>query len=674
VCAAQVAAFLIARNQTARLHVTGTATTEEAQTDQLDEAGRTLSAATRKRINEHLEYVRTAMVKMQELLDSVDAAQAGDATDTTEATESLRVQTQDIARALTGSLTDLLESFSFDDRRRMVCDALQAKAGTNNYVWVRDLYDDKVVYTVEPRNGPSTMDSAGYQQAPYTVDANGKVTVGDSVKVKQVTDYVVVESAGTPAPAEGAADDPTASGSEAAPTTEVAEATKTEGGSAFKASDYAYVPDASKPSTWKLRLTTTPGGDPDAGIVGAAIAALGEGFRGNKVQIPSDALASVKSKVRSAWRKANPDKSADDMPDAIKESGEVVDIHGDLVMLNEAAIKRDGSTRLKLIAPGWGSSGYYSADVLKRDGPEVFTEGLKTYIDHPTKEDDKARPERSLKDLAGVLTSTAEWDESGPDGPGLYANAKIFSTHRETLSEMAPHIGVSIRALGRANVGEIAGRKGPIIESISIARSADYVTAAGAGGKIANLEESARVATEQTIVKEGTTMPDIEVEEARREAASARAEASAATTALTEVKSQLTAAQTTIAEWKPIVESTNRLRERLLLREAADLARIHLKTSDLPQVTIDRLVKEASSNPPITAEGAIDEVKFTESLQALVATETAYIAQITESGKVKGMGGPAPTTDVETARASASSAMQRLGLTESGAKLAVSGR
>lgn len=95
-------------------------------------------------------------------------------------------------------------------------------------------------------------------------------------------------------------------------------ATKTEDGQAFPSSDYAYVPDPDMPSTWKLRLTSTPGGDPDPQIVGAAIAALGKGFRGNKVEIPADKLAAVKAKVKTAWKKANPDKDEEEMPDVIK--------------------------------------------------------------------------------------------------------------------------------------------------------------------------------------------------------------------------------------------------------------------------------------------------------------------------------------------------------------------
>lgn len=94
--------------------------------------------------------------------------------------------------------------------------------------------------------------------------------------------------------------------------------TKTEGGKKFPAGDYAYVPDPKKSSTWKLRLTSAPGGAPDTRIVGAAVAALGPGFRGQKVQIPSDDRAGVIARVRSAWLKANPDKDKKDLPKVLK--------------------------------------------------------------------------------------------------------------------------------------------------------------------------------------------------------------------------------------------------------------------------------------------------------------------------------------------------------------------
>ena len=82
--------------------------------------------------------------------------------------------------------------------------------------------------------------------------------------------------------------------------------------------DYAYVPDPEKVSTWKLPLVDDSG-KMTARQVGMAVAALGPGFRGEKVQIPADALPAVKAKVRAAWKQVNPDKSDKDMPSSIKK-------------------------------------------------------------------------------------------------------------------------------------------------------------------------------------------------------------------------------------------------------------------------------------------------------------------------------------------------------------------
>ena len=95
---------------------------------------------------------------------------------------------------------------------------------------------------------------------------------------------------------------------------------KTEGGTKYHVSDYAYTPDDADPSTWKLRIVKSPGGKPDAGQVGAAIAAYGKGFRGQKVKIAAADKGKVKSRLRGAWRAANPDRGEDEMPDAIKNS------------------------------------------------------------------------------------------------------------------------------------------------------------------------------------------------------------------------------------------------------------------------------------------------------------------------------------------------------------------
>lgn len=101
---------------------------------------------------------------------------------------------------------------------------------------------------------------------------------------------------------------------------------KTEAGKEFPAGAFAFVPEPDKPSTWKLKLFDEPADVPDkpsVRLTAAAAAALGPGFRGQKVKLPADARESVKQKVRAAWLKArrlagNDDPEAD-LPNVLKE-------------------------------------------------------------------------------------------------------------------------------------------------------------------------------------------------------------------------------------------------------------------------------------------------------------------------------------------------------------------
>jgi hypothetical protein len=98
-----------------------------------------------------------------------------------------------------------------------------------------------------------------------------------------------------------------------------AKAFKTEGGTKFYASDFAYVPDPSKPSTWKLRISEgSPGNVTKAQLGRAAAAFSSGGFRGNKVQLPSSAVASAKRKIRASYKKLGVSES--EIPDSVKEN------------------------------------------------------------------------------------------------------------------------------------------------------------------------------------------------------------------------------------------------------------------------------------------------------------------------------------------------------------------
>ena len=78
------------------------------------------------------------------------------------------------------------------------------------------------------------------------------------------------------------------------------------------------------------------------------------------------------------------------------------------------------SREIKLIAPGKGASAFYPAEVLKRDGPKVFRAGTPMRIDHPTRAEEAARPEGSVKDWGAVLESDAVWRDDHKQGAGLY--------------------------------------------------------------------------------------------------------------------------------------------------------------------------------------------------------------------------------------------------------------
>lgn len=154
-----------------------------------------------------------------------------------------------------------------------------------------------------------------------------------------------------------------------------------------------------------------------------------------------------------------------------------------------AAPDAEGRFVLQLITPGWGSSGHYSAQVLEAAGKAgVFKAGMKTFLDHPSYSEAQDRPERSVRDIAGMLTEDAHWDKARG---ALVAEAQVFGPYREVLAEMKEAIGVSIRAAAHVESGEAEGRQGVIVTELVEGVSADYVTDAGRGGKILQVLESA---------------------------------------------------------------------------------------------------------------------------------------------------------------------------------------
>lgn len=156
--------------------------------------------------------------------------------------------------------------------------------------------------------------------------------------------------------------------------------------------------------------------------------------------------------------------------------------------LVEAATPAEGPGQIfvTMITPGWGTSGYYSPAVLEAAAKNrVFPAGLHMYIDHPTDTEAVERPERSVRDLAAVLTEDARWE-----GGALKARARTLASQRQFIADLAEHIGVSIRAEADIEIGEAEGRRGRIITEFLDGGSVDFVTSAGRGGRYQVIESA----------------------------------------------------------------------------------------------------------------------------------------------------------------------------------------
>lgn len=147
-----------------------------------------------------------------------------------------------------------------------------------------------------------------------------------------------------------------------------------------------------------------------------------------------------------------------------------------------------GRVLVRLIRAGWSlNSNYWPAEVLRRDGPAAWPKGTLCYIDHAPEGEQEAYPSGSIRNLAATLTTDARWDDAEQ---ALFAEARLFHPWRDTITDMADAIGMSIRAWVTCNTGEAEGRQGEIIESIPQGRSVDFVTVPAAGGGIVSVLEA----------------------------------------------------------------------------------------------------------------------------------------------------------------------------------------
>lgn len=167
------------------------------------------------------------------------------------------------------------------------------------------------------------------------------------------------------------------------------------------------------------------------------------------------------------------------------ESAPVAEAPGQ-AMIREASgslTVANGRIRIRLIDEGQGSSGFFPGAVLEQAATDrVFQAGTRMHLDHPRISETQDLPERSVKDWVAVLAEDAVWDA---DTHALEADATVFASWRQVVEDLAPHVGVSIRAYATAAPDGTITR---LTEALSV----DFVTEAGRGGKVLQVIESAR--------------------------------------------------------------------------------------------------------------------------------------------------------------------------------------
>lgn len=266
----------------------------------------------------------------------------------------------------------------------------------------------------------------------------------------------------------------------------------------------------------------------------------------------------------------------------------------------------EGKYRIRIIVPGQGSSGIYTAENLAESAP-LFKAGTEMFIDHPTESEEWERPERSIRDYAGVFLEDATVGEDG----ALYTVCKVFSGVNDLIKDKWEHIGVSINAWCNEPIAETG-----VVPVFAGVRSVDFVTAPGAGGVIVDLLESIR---NDNYVKEGTVDKEIEskFDELKGEIASI----------VEALSSKFNSAVAALQEAK-VQESAEKVEEASVDVDSAIEAGKKIAESGLPEAAVARVREAVKGGADVDAALEAERAYLKE---AVAATATPVVEKASET-------------------------------------------
>ena len=149
-------------------------------------------------------------------------------------------------------------------------------------------------------------------------------------------------------------------------------------------------------------------------------------------------------------------------------------------LLKESVKGSKNTFNVRIIRAGQGSSGFYTPEVLKEDGPTAFPKGTHCFLGHT----ENGSPYRTAEHIVGTLQADPVWVE---EEEALYAPVKFTTRGMRIVEELKDDVGMSINAGGRVS-------EDGVVEAITYHpnNAIDLVPRAGAGGAILDLMESFR--------------------------------------------------------------------------------------------------------------------------------------------------------------------------------------
>jgi len=307
-------------------------------------------------------------------------------------------------------------------------------------------------------------------------------------------------------------------------------------------------------------------------------------------------------------------------------------------------INKDGVATVLMINEGQGTSAFYERDQLERDGA-AFTGNV--YIDHPGRNEEADRPERSLRDLVGPIVGTPVFDENGREGPGLYGQCRVATHWRPFVEELGP--AVSIRAGGTAVVKVKEGKRVRVAEKFNPGAGFDFVTRAGRGGKLVPLLEAAQGKVDTFMESQAFLESDDSHSLETRFLEWAETPKQEDSMELQEALDRITTLEgenVTLTEAAAAKESeTAQLREALALRDAREIITSKLAETKLHPMSVTRLTEQLVSGVKLTEAGALDQPGLEVAIEEATTGELGYLEGLGLTPGIRGQGAPAEDAD-----------------------------